>query len=344
MSDEPHVIVERRGRLGHLRLHRPRALNALDHGMVLAMITALREWADDPDVHTVVITGDGDRGLCAGGDIVTLYRDAIGGDGAASERFWADEYRLNVMIARYPKPYVAVMDGIVLGGGVGVSAHGSHRVVTERSRVGLPEVGIGFVPDIGATYLLSRAPGETGTHVALTGDPVAAGDAIALGLADELVPSDRIPSLLAALESQSADEALASHAQPAPPSALLAARAWIDDAYARPEVADIVAALRASAAPEAQAAADTIATRSPTALAATLESLRRARELPDLERVIAQEFRVSLAGLRAPDFAEGVRAQVIDKDRNPQWQPAGSVTRAEVAAWFAPLGNRELQL
>ncbi len=181
----------------------------------------------------MLITGNGERGLCAGGDIVGLYRAATEGDPDSAARFWADEYRMNALIAEYPKPYVAIMDGIVLGGGIGIGAHGSHRVVTERSSLGLPEVGIGFVPDVGSTWLLSRAPGELGTHVALTAGSVGGADAILLGLADALVPSDRLDELVAALESEPPD-AVIDRLDVAPPAAPLREDAgWIDQRVRR---------------------------------------------------------------------------------------------------------------
>ncbi len=200
------VLLRTEGRAGFVTLNRPRALNALTHAMVLAVDEALTAWEHDPAVETVVIDGAGERGLCAGGDIRAIHDDARAG-GTASAAFWRDEYRLNARIARYPKPYVALMDGIVMGGGVGISAHGSHRVVTERSRVAMPETGIGFVPDVGGTYLLGRAPGELGTHLALTGTPVGAADAILAGLADRYVPAAGLPALADDLTRLPAGEA-----------------------------------------------------------------------------------------------------------------------------------------
>jgi len=203
MTDAGDVLVERRGHLGHLVLNRPKAINSLTHSMVIAIAAVLDEWESDGSVATVLISGAGERGLCAGGDIVAIYSDAITTDatsgGVASASFWADEYALNAHIARYSKPYVAFMDGVVLGGGVGVSAHGSVRIVTERTRLGMPETGIGFVPDVGGTFLLSRAQGELGTHLALTAASVTGADAIALGLADHFVESDRLGDLALAL-------------------------------------------------------------------------------------------------------------------------------------------------
>ena len=337
-TPEPEVRLERSGHLGHIILNRPRAINALTSAMVSLISAALDEWEHDDGVATVLLSGAGERGLCAGGDIVAIYRDA-GNGGTESARFWAEEYALNARISSYPKPYVALMDGIVLGGGVGVSAHARHRVVTERTKVGMPETGIGFIPDVGGTYLLSRAPGELGTHAALTAGTMTGADALLLGLADVFVHSSRLEDLAAALAQKPVDEALQDFGDRPPEAPLAAARTWIDRCYAHEDVETIVDALRSSESEDAKAAADVVLAKSPTALKVTLESLRRARELPDLAAVLAQEYRVSLRALAAPDFAEGVRAQVIDKDRSPQWQPAGldGVRQADVQAYFAPL-------
>ena len=343
--DEPEVLVERVGALGRITLNRPKAINALNHAMVRSMAAALLEWADDDAVDAVLLTGAGERGLCAGGDIVSIYHDARDG-GSGSKDFWRDEYVLNAAIARYRKPYVAIMDGIVMGGGVGVSAHGNVRVVTERSTIGMPEVGIGFVPDVGGTYLLSRAPGELGTHVALTTARMTAGDAVACGFADHLVPSDRLDEFGQALAEGSVEDALAQFAQPAPASELAAQRDWIDTAYAADTVEEIVANLRASDVPEAQAAAEQILAKSPTAAKVTLRALRRARTLDSLEAVLDEEYRVSLACLESHDLVEGIRAQVVEKDRNPAWSPSTleAVTDELVDRFFEPLGEAELGL
>ncbi|MDD7834738.1 enoyl-CoA hydratase/isomerase family protein [Paenarthrobacter sp. AB444] len=341
--DTADVLFERRGHLGIVTLNRPKAVNALNAGMVTAMLEQLLAWADDESVATVLVQGAGDRGLCAGGDIVAIYKDMLHG-GSETADFWADEYRLNALIANYPKPYVAFMDGLVLGGGVGISAHGSHRVVTERTRSGMPETTIGFVPDVGGTLLLSRAPGEAGTHAALTGAHLGGADALYLGLADYYVPSEGLPALAEALESSTAEAAVERFAQAAPDSALAAQREWIDDCYAGNDAEEIVHRLR-DAGGEAAEAADTITAKSPTSVKVTLESLRRVRGL-SLEEALDQEYRVGLRCLSGPDFREGIRAQVVDKDRNPQWKPAtlAEVTASDVEGYFAPLGERELGL
>jgi enoyl-CoA hydratase len=341
------VIIAERGGIGLITLNRPKAINALTHSMVDAIAPALRKWAEDDAVRAVVLTGAGERGLCAGGDIVAIYHSAkAGGTDTAAVDFWRDEYLLNALIARYPKPYVAVMDGIVMGGGVGLAAHGNTRIVTERSVIGMPEVGIGFVPDVGGTHLLAHAPGQLGTHVALTTAKMTGADAIALGFADHFVTSDRIPELLDALTNQPVAETVAEFSSAAPASELLAQRSWIDECYAADSVAEIVAALRRSDEAAAVTAADQILGKSPTALAVALASLRRAAETHSLEHNLNREFRVSVAALRSHDLVEGIRAQVIDKDRNPQWSPAtlDAVTAAHVEDYFSELGDHELGL
>ena len=346
-GESGEVLFERRGRLGVITLNRPKAVNALTAGMVGQLLEQLTAWADDDGVATVLVQGAGDRGLCAGGDIVAIYRDMLAG-GEQTAQFWATEYRVNSLIARYPKPYVALMDGLVLGGGVGISAHGSLRVVTERTRTGMPETTIGFAPDVGGTYLLSRAPGETGTHAALTGAHLSGADALFLGLASHFVPSDKLPGLVAALEHETAEAAVVRYSTEAPPSALQGQQDWIDACYSADDAEEIIRRLRGregEGSAEAFQAADAIEAKSPTSVKVTLDALRRVKGRT-LDEALAQEYRVGLRFLEAPDFREGIRAQVVDKDRNPRWKPP---TLAEVAAdqvehFFAPLGSRELDL
>lgn len=343
--EHAEVLVERHGQLGQLILNRPQAMNALNHAMVKAVAQALDDWETDDGVTTVLISGAGERGLCAGGDIVSIYHDARTG-GNESEQFWRDEYHLNARIHRYPKPIVTLMDGVVLGGGVGISAHASHRIVTERSRIGMPETGIGFVPDVGGTYLLAHAPGELGTHAGLTGSMVSGADAIAMGLANHYVASALLPTLLAELAERSVSSVVGRYGQVPPESALAQARWWIDTAYASDDAGTILERLARVGDPAATAAAQTIAAKSPTAVTVTLAALRRARALPWLEEALNQELRVSLRALRWPDFAEGIRAQLVDKDRNPRWAPASlaEVPEELVSGVFAPLGDQELGL
>ncbi|MFD9814090.1 enoyl-CoA hydratase/isomerase family protein [Streptomyces sp. NPDC059080] len=340
------VLRRTEGRAGHLTLNRPRALNSLTHGMVRQLSAALDDWREDPGVATVVLSGAGERGLCAGGDIRAIHDDARDGDGAAARAFWRDEYRLNAQIARYPKPFVAFMDGIVMGGGVGVSAHGAVRIVTERSRIAMPETAIGFVPDVGGLHLLAAAPGELGTHLALTGAPMTAGDALLCGLADHFVPAARLPELAAGLATGDVAETVARYAEPAPAAELAAHRGWIDACYAAGTVEEIVDRLEHSGEPAAKSAAQSLRELSPTSLKVTLAALRRVRRLGSLERVLDQDYRIASAALASPDLVEGIRARIVDKDRSPRWSPARlkDVTDGEVARHFRSLGPGELGL
>ncbi len=326
--------------VGLITLNRPKAINSLNQTMVDALSAVLTRWADDAAVRAVVLSGAGERGLCAGGDIVAVYHSARK-DGVEVRKFWRDEYLLNGQIGRFAKPYVSLMDGIVMGGGVGVSAHGSVRVVTETSKVAMPEVGIGFVPDVGGAFLLARAPGALGLYAALTGAPFSGFDAIAMGFADHYVPHSDLEAFTAAIVSDGVDSAVAAHAVEPPPSELAAQRDWIDECFAGDTVADIVAALRGHDAGPANDAADLVASRSPISVSVALQAVRRAAKLETLEDVLIQDYRVSSATARSHDLVEGIRAQVIDKDRNPKWSPASlaAVTAADVDAYFAPVDD-----
>ncbi|CRZ18351.1 enoyl-CoA hydratase/isomerase family protein [Mycolicibacterium neworleansense] len=337
MTENEDVLVSVRNGVGILTLNRPKAINSLNDAMVAGMSEALHAWANDDSVHTVLLTGSGERGLCAGGDVVALYHSAKAKDGAA-QRFWYDEYLLNAYIGSYPKPYVALMDGIVMGGGVGVAAHGNIRVATDTTKMAMPEVGIGFIPDVGGTYLLSRAPGRLGLHAALTGAPFSGADAIAMGFADHYVPHDKLADFTESVIADGVENALATYSVEPPASPLLEQRGWIDECYAGDTVADILAALQAHDAAPAEDAAKLIATRSPVSLSVTLEAVRRAAKLETLEDVLRQEYRTSCASVKSHDFVEGIRAQLVDKDRNPQWSPAAiaDVTPDDVAAYFVP--------
>lgn len=323
--------------IGLLTLNRPKAINSLNQYMVNAMTAVLTEWERDDGVSAVVLSGAGERGLCAGGDVVAIYHSARA-DGVDARRFWFDEYRLNALIGGYSKPYISLMDGIVMGGGVGVGAHGSIRVVTDTSKIAMPEVGIGFIPDVGGTYLLSRAPGSLGPHAALTGAPFSGADAIALGFADHYVPRAKLDDFTGAIVAEGPEAALAAFAIEPPPSALAAQQNWIDECYSADTVEEIIAALRGHDAGPANDAANLIASRSPIASAVTLEAVRRSEKLGSLEDVLVQEYRVSCASLRSHDLVEGIRAQLVDKDRNPKWVPESpaTITAEDVEAYFAP--------
>lgn len=310
-----------RGMVGEITLNRPASINALTTDIVQSVDATLATWAHDPDITQVILSGAGDRGLCAGADLRAMRDSARSADGSGPE-FFRCEYRLNARIATYPKPYVAVMDGITMGGGIGLSAHGSVRVVTERSRLAMPEVRIGLVPDVGGTWLLAAAPGETGTFVALTAHTVGPGDAIAMGLADRRVDSGRVPELLERMRDEPAGRVVADIAVTPGDAPVQAMRSWIDECFAADSVPDILDALETSTEPEAAQAAHTMRAMSPMALAVTLESLRRVRTLTSLEEALEQEFRVSCACLAHQDLNEGIRALIVDKDNNPHWSPA----------------------
>jgi enoyl-CoA hydratase len=328
MSDAP-VIVSRVGSLGRLHLNRPKALNSLTLQMVRLLDKALTGFETNDRIASVLITGEGERGLCAGGDIVALYDSIRAADGDAA-RFWAEEYRLIARIADYPKPYVAFMDGITMGGGVGISAHGTHRIVTDRTRLAMPETGIGFFPDVGGTWILGhRAPGEVGAYIGLTGASFGAGDAIYAGFADYYVPADRREALIAALavlpagvEGAAVEGSIDALTDPGPASVLAGNRAAIDAAFCANTVEEIVARLEAQGTDFAQDTLKVLAKKSPTSLKITLALLRAARTSRSLKECMDRESAATEAILYGPDFYEGVRAAVIDKDRNPKWVPA----------------------
>ncbi len=342
------LIVREHGALRRITLNRPKALNALTLDMSIRMTALLRGFADDPAVGAVLLDGAGERGLCAGGDIRALYDAAKSGDNTLPETFWATEYYLDAYIARYPKPFIAVMDGLVMGGGVGLSAHAAHRVVTERSAIALPEVGIGYTPDIGASFRLARTPGFAGTYLALTGERANAADAIYCGLADVHVASAKLAELPSALaDCRSADDVrarLGTLASPPAAGKIADARAWIDGCFGANDVESIVERLAATAGAAAQATLAVMRKMSPTSLKVTLRNVRDAARFERLEESFQQDYRISLACLAGHDFIEGIRAQIVDKDRNPRWQPdtLEGVTADIVDRHFKPVGDLEL--
>lgn len=338
-ADDPAILVRFQGGIGRLTLNRPKTINALTHEMVQLLSTELAALAADDDAAAVVIDGAGERGLCAGGDIRAIYDDARSG-GTESLRFWREEYQLNSMIAHFPKPLVAVMDGVVMGGGVGISAHASHRIVTDRSKVAMPEVNIGLVPDVGGTHLLSRSPGWLGLHAALTGTPLAAADVLALGMADHFVRSKDLANFIDDLAVHGVDAAIKSFACTPPPSALLAQQHWIDQCYSCDSAQQIVDHLRSVGRPEATAAADSIVAACPTSVVAALQAIRGLRKQPgaSLEQALNQEFSMVSAAMRSADLVEGIRAAVIDKDRQPRWSARSfaEVSADTIAEYFTP--------
>jgi enoyl-CoA hydratase len=335
---EPTVLARASGGLGHLTLNRPRAINALDLGMIHLLRDALDAWQDDTEVDIVLLDGAGERGLCAGGDVRGLAERTLAGQAEESAIFFRDEYALNARIAEYPKPIVAFADGVTMGGGIGLAGHAAIRIVTERSRLAMPETRIGFTPDVGGTWLLAHAPGRLGEYLGLTGATMDAADAIYAGFADHFVPSENLDGLRDALETRadpsSPTELVLLFDETPAPSPLIGARAWIDDAFAGDTVADIISRLRDlgagatgdlddEARRAAQETAELLTQLSPTGLTVTLASVRRARELAGLRETLDQEYGLVMWFVTTqPDLPEGIRAQVIDKDRSPRWQPA----------------------
>ena len=345
---EPEVLVERRGCAGYLTLNRPKALNALTLPMVRSIAEALDAWERDDAVARVVVSGAGGRAFCAGGDIRRLYEDGRAGDHDAQLAFWREEYRLNRRIKRYPKPYIAAVDGIVMGGGVGLSAHGSRVIAGERFQFAMPEVGIGFFPDVGATWLLPRLPHGAGAYLALTGARAGAGDAVGLGLAADFVPgAERFAACLAALaEAEPVDAILARFSAPAPASPLCAEAAVLERCFSGATPAAILAALETAArggSAFARTAQEAMVGKSPTSQAIALRQMQEGARL-SFEEAMILEFRVVSRICRGHDFYEGVRAAIVDKDGRPQWRPARreDVAGAEIDAYFAPLGAADL--
>lgn len=324
-SLEPSVLIHRQGGLGRLTLNRPRAINALDLQMVRALFTTLTEWIDDPDVSTVLIDGSGERGLCAGGDVRAIREAIIDGRPDDALGFFREEYALNALIAEYPKPIVAIADGVTMGGGIGLAGHAAIRIVTERSRLAMPETRIGFTPDVGGSWLLANAPGRLGEYLGLTGAVMDASDAITAGFADRFVPAERLESLVEALQHRADPgtpyELVLLFDETPEAGPLAQARTWIDDAFSRDTVGEIIARLR-ELGPQAVQTADVLGELSPTSLAVTLAGVRAARERANLREVLAQEFDLAAFLGTRNDIVEGIRAQLVDKDRNPQWSPA----------------------
>jgi enoyl-CoA hydratase/carnithine racemase len=347
MQDPPsdEVLIRREGRAGRITMNRPKALNALTYPMIGRIWNALSAWRDDPAVDLVVLDGTGERALCAGGDVRALYDSRAEGSGRA-RAFWREEYRLNALIGRYPKPYVAIMDGIVMGGGIGLSGHARHRIVTERSQLAMPETGIGLIPDVGGTWLLADAPGAVGVYLGLTGETMRAADAIYAHFADVFIPSAEIPRLVERLvdaKGGSVGGAIRALTEDAGPSPLTERRADIDRAFGGDSVEAMLGALSGMPGEWAQKTAAALAQKSPKSMKLTLAAIRNAQRLGSLEEALNVEFRLCVRLFEDGEFIEGVRALIVDKDRSPKWSPARleEVGAETVAAYLAPLAPGE---
>lgn len=340
---EPHILFETRGALGLITLNRPKALNALTHGMCIGMRKTLLAWEQDPAIRVVAIKGQGPRAFCAGGDIRAMADSSIEKTPAAAN-FLRDEYRVNGLIGAFSKPYVALTHGVVMGGGAGVSVHGTHRLADEDLVFAMPETGIGFIPDIGASYFLSRCPGEVGMYLALTGTRIGLGDALALGLMTASVAASDYDALIARLAAGGTPgEAIAAFARAAPSSPMAEHRSQIDRIFAAGSVEAVLERLERDGSEFAAATARLMRTRSPTSLKLAFALIRRGKDLPRAE-CLKMEYRVGSRVVMGHDFREGVRALLRDKDGRPRWEPSAlaAVADQDIAGYFTPLGAREL--
>jgi enoyl-CoA hydratase len=346
MDAELEILCETRGQAGVITLNRPRALNALTLGMVREMRRALDAWRTDPAVTRVVVRGAGEKAFCAGGDIRRLTELGLAGQPQEALAFWREEYQLNALIKNFPKPYISLIDGIVMGGGVGISLHGRYRVAGERYLFAMPEVGIGFFPDVGATFALPRLPGSTGLYIALTGERIKRADAMALGLATHAVNGADFDFLLDRLAAgDSVEQTLAARAIDPGAAPLSQERALIDRCFSAASVSAILDCLERDGSEPARRMHEAIRTKSPTSLNLAFEQMRRGGELTFAD-AMKTEFRIVSRIFEGRDFFEGVRAVLIDKDGKPQWQPAtlSAIDNAVIAGYFADLGPAELEI
>ena len=336
MSD---IDIRITGRAGRITLHRPKALNALTYDMCMQIDAAFKDWATNDQVALIVIDAEGDKAFCAGGDIADLYATGMSGDFSYGRTFWRDEYRMNARIAECSKPVVSFLQGFTMGGGVGLGCHGSHRIVGDSSRIAMPECGIGLVPDVGGTHLLARAPGHMGAYIGLTAARMGPGDAIHAGFADAYVPEDDWPAIIAALEESGTPDVIP---QTQPPAAPIAGdMAMLEAAFAAETLDGTLEALDRIDGDAAATAAKALRRNSPLAMAATLEILKRLQSLdaPGIRDALKLEYRFTWRAMEHGDFLEGIRAQIIDKDRNPNWRDRiDGLDPARVAAMLEPLG------
>jgi len=350
VTDE--IIFERRGGIGVIRLNRPKALNTLSLGMYRRFAPQLVAWGDDPAVHAVVVTGEGGRAFCAGGDVRAIYDARHGGSGETVD-FFREEYSLIARVHRFPKPYIALMDGIVMGGGAGISVNGSHRIATEKTLFAMPEVHIGLFPDVGATRFLNLCPGRIGLYLALTGRRIGAADALYCGFATHYVASARLPALVEALTGiawrdaaarAQVDDVLARFVSDAGVSTLATIQPDVDRVFAAPSVETIVTALDDEASDWAKEARAAIARASPLSLEIVFRQLQLGKGM-SVEAALGLEYRLTQHALAGHDFFEGIRAVLVDKDNAPRWCPdtLAAVSAPAVDAYFAPLGERELR-
>ncbi|MCP5076302.1 MAG: enoyl-CoA hydratase/isomerase family protein [Rhodobacteraceae bacterium] len=339
------ISIRKVGKCGRITLQRPKALNALTYSMCLDIEAALDVWATDDDVAMVVIDAEGDKAFSAGGDIQIMYDTASQGDFRYGRKFWHDEYRMNAKVFNFPKPYAAFMQGFTMGGGVGVSCHGSHRIVCENSQIAMPETGIGLIPDIGGSLMLARAPGRLGEYLGTTGSRMDAGNAIYAGFADYYIPRDDWAALIGALEQTGDWQAIDRAAAPAPKPGFQTMQPEIDRHFSGDTIADVVRSLQATDSEFSNRTQKTLAQKSPLSIACTIEIVHRVRAGNTIERALEEEFKFTFRSAEHADFIEGIRAAIIDKDNSPSFKHAslGDVTDLEVTKMLMPLAKEALK-
>ena len=339
MSD---ISIRKAGKAGRITLARPEALNALTYDMVRQIHEVLDLWGSDPTVALVVVDAEGERAFCSGGDIAEMYATATRGDFGYGRRFWADEYRLNAAIVEYPKPIVTFLQGFTMGGGVGVGCLGSHRIVGESSKIAMPECGIGLVPDVGGSMILAKAPGHLGEYLGMTGARMGPGDAIYAGFADSYIPEASWADAISKLEETGDAAVLTGFMESPPKSDLKAHRPEIDKVFGWETPRDIIENLDELESALAERATKALTSNSPLSMACALEIIRRVRLNPEIRSALEQEYRFTWRSAEDADFIEGIRAQIIDKDRNPHWKHEGltDVSQAEVDAMLAPISGK----
>ncbi len=352
MSESDDILFERRGAVALITLNRPRALNALTLEMIEVLHPRLDAWADDPEVPAVVIRGAGDRAFCAGGDVLHIYEGRQDGRNPFGEAFFREEYSLNRRVKTFPKPYIALIDGVTMGGGVGISVHGSHRVATERTLFAMPETGIGLFPDVGGSYFLPRLPGHLGLFLGLTGWRIKAADCLYCGIATSYLDSAGLEAMIEALAAADwnarpaagvVDRVLSEHRSDPGPPPLAEARDVIERCFSADSIEAIVERLRGEADPWSEKALGMLEKASPTSLKLTFRQLQKGRDM-GFDEAMIMEYRLSQACTAGDDLYEGVRAVVVEKDQAPAWRPASlaEVSDATIEEAFAPLGARDL--
>ncbi len=339
------IHIRKSGKCGRITLQRPKALNALTYDMCLQIESALDDWATDDDVAMVVIDAEGDKAFSAGGDIQVMYDTAATGDYAYGRKFWQDEYRLNAKVFNFPKPYAAFMQGFAMGGGVGISCHGSHRIVCENSQIAMPECGIGLIPDVGGSLLLARAPGRLGEYLGTTGGRMDAGNAIYVGFADYFVPRKKWAGLIEELESSGEWDAIDRAAEPAPDAGFITLQPEVDRHFGGETIGDVMRSLATDESAFSAKTQQILARKSPISVACTIEIIHRVRMGNSIERALAEEYKFTYRSAEFGDFVEGIRALIVDKDTDPKWRHAdiAAVTGLDVIKMLMPLGREALQ-